>query len=267
MNEKQKSRFASYLALAVAGVLVFAAAIWAVFLQPEETPVDTSEGLAVLHRMAARSPDEVDEALRARELAAREEKLDALLAEDYNIWPEFRDYAVLGDSRAVGFSYYDFLDGNRVFAGGGDTIRNIADHMDELLALRPRYVYLCYGLNDVSIGYWDTAEEYAAEMAEVLKDLHEKLPDATLVVSSILPARDPAFEVTTSWYNIPAYSEAVGEICADAGAVYVDNTAICDALAEYWETDGIHVRPEFYPYWAKNLVVGALRHEIETDPS
>ena len=265
MPDRGKNRFASYVALTVAGAIVFAAAIWAVFFVPEREPVDTTAGLAMLHRMAARSPDAVDEALYARELAAREERLQALLEESYNIWPEFRDYALLGDSRAVGFSYYDYLDANRVFAGGGDTIRNIADHTEELLALDPRWIFLCYGLNDVSIGYWDTAEEYAAEMAEVIRGLKEKFPDATVVVSSILPARDPAFDVSSSWYNIPEYSEAVGEICADAGAVYVDNTGICDTYAEYWETDGIHVRPEFYPYWAKNLVVGAMRHEIEAD--
>lgn len=219
--------------------------------EPSETaPPSESEG---------NEPTEDNAALRAE----YEARIATLLDEETDIWAEFDSFVILGDSRAVGFYYFDFLDHSRVLAGGGDTIRNVEPHMDEILALQPEYIFLCYGLNDVSIGYWDTPEEYAAEMAEVIGMLHEKLPDATVVVSSILPARDPAFERSSRWYQIPDFSAAVGEICPENDAIYVDNNEIVETYADYWQPDGIHVRPEFYPYWARNLIVGIVEHEME----
>lgn len=72
----------------------------------------------------------------------------------------------------------------------------------------------------------------------------------TVVVSSILPAQDPAFEKSSKWRNIPEWSEAVGAACAENGIPFADNTEICQTYADLWQPDGIHVRPEFYPYWA-----------------
>ena len=39
----------------------------------------------------------------------------------------------------------------------------------------------------------------------------------TVVVSSILPAQDPALEKSSKWRNIPEWSEAVGAACAENG--------------------------------------------------
>lgn len=252
--------------------------------------VDTAAGLAFLAAQEIKDPAEVDTLLREREeerrrqeeeqRAAEEQerlreerraeyqaRIDAILNGDVDIWGEFEDFVILGDSRAVGFYYYDFLETSRVLAGGGDTILRVADHMSEIVALQPKYIFLCYGLNDVSIGIWNTEEAYVEEFRGVLASLREKLPDAVIVVSSILPAQDPAFALSSRWYRIPDFSAAVAELCAQEGVVFVDNTEICETYANYWQPDGIHVRPEFYPYWARNLIVGIIKDEMESELS
>lgn len=189
----------------------------------------------------------------------------------------FDSYVILGDSRAVGFYYFDFLEKSRVLADGGNTIRDVAAHMDDIRALQPDYVYLCYGLNDISIGYWDTKEEYVAELLQVVADLKEALPGVTVVVSSILPAQDPAFEKSSKWRNIPEWSEAVGRGLQPKTAFplrIIPRSARPMPIS--WEPDGIHVRPEFYPYWAANLILAGLdspaeaedaTNETENDPA
>ena len=171
-----------------------------------------------------------------------------------------------GAAVAAGTAYLD----------SANTIRDVAAHMDDIRALQPDYVYLCYGLNDISIGYWDTKEEYVAELLQVVADLKEALPGVTVVVSSILPAQDPAFEKSSKWRNIPEWSEAVGAACAENGIPFADNTEICQTYADLWQPDGIHVRPEFYPYWAANLILAGLdspaeaedaTNETENDPA
>lgn len=287
-QKKQHSAVAALLTLALlAGITAW---LYLSASPVKAQNVDTAAGLAFLAAQEIKDPAEVDTLLREREeerrrqeeeqRAAEEQerlreerraeyqaRIDAILNGDVDIWGEFEDFVILGDSRAVGFYYYDFLETSRVLAGGGDTILRVADHMSEIVALQPKYIFLCYGLNDVSIGIWNTEEAYVEEFRGVLASLREKLPDAVIVVSSILPAQDPAFALSSRWYRIPDFSAAVAELCAQEGVVFVDNTEICETYANYWQPDGIHVRPEFYPYWARNLIVGIIKDEMESELS
>ena len=228
---------------------------------------EISRGLAYLQSLEEKDPADVQQvrkAIRQRELdEQRDDLLDQLTSGTIDPFSLFQDYVVMGDSRAVGFWYRDFLDKSRVLADGGHTIRNIPDQIDDLVTLNPSTIYLCYGLNDCSIGYWDSAESYVAEYVQVVKAIQEKLPDATIVVSSILPARDPAFQKSAKWRNIPEWSAALEKACKDNGILFAN----CDQLAEdypkLWDPDGIHFREEFYPYWASNLVVTVLMEGVE----
>lgn len=277
MNDKMLKKFI-VLASTVLAILVIVVVIVA-FSSGEDNKAVT-EGLLYLESLEAREitltepttqlpvsvqpsgsqtdPDETDPDAPSNLTAEQAALIAQIRNEEVDIWSMFHDYVILGDSRAVGFWYFDFLPEENCLTGGGDTIKNVEMNMDSILALNPKYIFLCYGLNDVSIGYWDTPEEYVTEMMQVIADLNERLPEATVIVSSILPARDPAFELSSKWYNIPDFSAAVGEACREAGVIFVDNDAICEQYASWWQPDGIHVRPEFYPYWAQNLIVGII---------
>lgn len=223
------------------------------------------EGVAYLQTLEQADPAEVEDAIKAihqRELEAqRAERLRQMTSGELDVWTLFEDYVLLGDSRAVGFSYYGFLPSARVLAEGGATIRNVDEHMAELRALNPAYIFLCYGLNDVSIGYWTTPEAYAAAFRQTLEKLQTALPNATVCISSILPARDPAFEKDADWYNIPQYSAAVKAVCAELNVPFADNDAISAEYAELWDVDGIHLRKEFYRYWAANLMTAVYTED------
>lgn len=232
---------------------------------PTAEPVPQEEleaGRAYLEQMAEKDPAKVDEVLKQRRAERLAKEREALLKKLYDgevdVWSMFEDFVLLGDSRAVGFYYYDFLDKSRVLADGGNTIRNVADHMDEIVALNPSYIYLCYGLNDVSIGFWPTKEQYAKEMLQVVQDLKKKVPNAMVVISSILPARDPAFERASKWREIPDYSAAVEQMCKENGIVFVNNDKISAEHADLWGPDGIHLQIPFYNYWGSNLIIATL---------
>lgn len=224
-------------------------------------------GINYLQSLENKDPAAVDAVRKQIQQDKLNAQRDALIAQvtsgEVDVWTMFQDFVILGDSRAVGFYYFDFLEQSRVLAGGGDTIRNIELHMDEIVALNPSYIFLCYGLNDTSIGYWDTKEAYCAEYMQIVDTLNERLPDATVIISSILPARDPAFQRSKKWYNIPEWSAAVEAACKEHGVIFVNNDAICQTYANLWQTDGIHVRPEFYPYWASNLITAMLMGDSE----
>ena len=193
----------------------------------------------------------------------RKAELEALVKSVENgetdVWSLFRDYVILGDSRAVGFYYFDFLPSSRVLASGGNNITAVYDRLDAIVDLHPSVIYLCYGLNDTGVGYWANAEEYEAELLKAFGALHEALPDAKLVASSILPATEDALRRSPVWRKIDSFDEALERVCRKLGDVYVDNDALAEKYMDlYWQPDGVHVAPEFYPYWAKNLVLASL---------
>lgn len=226
---------------------------------PAPTPVE--RGIRFLETQEAEDPAEVAAViaeLRQKQLdAERAQKIEELLSGEVNVWSQFTDFVILGDSRAVGYWVFDFLDKSRVLADGGETIANVPDRLEGIKALNPSYIFLCYGLNDVSIGYWDTKEEYVEAFSETIALLQKEVPNAKLIVSSILPARDPAFDLDSSWREIPDFSHAVGDWCKEHSIAFADNDAISDTYSCYWQNDGIHVMPEFYPYWAANLIVAS----------
>lgn len=242
--------------------VVFVISLVGALFQEDETDKAIKEGIEYLESLEEKNPQLVADVRRsiyeAEIDAQREELLLQLSNGTIDPFSLFKDYVVMGDSRAVGFWYRDFLDKDRVLADGGHTIRNITEQMDTLVALNPSTIYLCYGLNDISIGYWNSAEEYVAEYMEIINEIQTRLPNATIVVSSILPARDPAFERSEKWRNIPAWSAALEQACLENGILFAN----CDQLAvdhpELWDPDGIHFREAFYPYWASNLVVTVL---------
>ena len=231
---------------------------------------DLEAGIAYLEEREAKSPSDVIQARKQIEQQKINAHRDALVAEltsgDQDPFAMFKDYVVLGDSRAVGFWYHKFLDKSRVIADGGHTIRNLKEEIDKIVEINPSTIYLCYGLNDISIGYWDTKEEYVAEYMDTVAEIQARLPDATIVVSSILPASEQAFapgvKSSARWRNIPEWSKALGEACRENGILFAECDSLYTKYPNLWDPkDGVHFRKELYPYWASMLVVTTLMEE------
>ena len=105
----------------------------------------------------------------------------------------------------------------------------------------------------------DTAEEYGESCVEVLGKLKNAAPDAKIIVSSTLPVTASALEDNPVWNKIPSFSAAMAQACEKTGAVYIDNTELGELyMGTLWDEDGVHLKPEFYPLWAKNLLRGTI---------
>lgn len=265
--KRQKKNFPILPIVLVAAVLLVILGILALGGRSgdKETQQEISAGIAWLESLENKDPaavQSVRKEIHAKKIAAqRDELLRQLETGEIDPFSLFKDYVIMGDSRAVGYWYLDFLDKGRVLADGGHTIRNISEQMDALVALNPSTVYLCYGLNDISIGYWDTAESYIAEYMSLIQQIQQRLPDVEIVVSSILPAKDPAFERSSKWRNIPEWSKALEKACQENGILFANCDSLAEDHAKLWDPDGIHFRREFYPYWASRLVVTTLMKE------
>ena len=258
MRKSQYIKFA--LVLAVLLVVLILLAVRCGRTAPEQAPVSPiAAGVSYLQSLEQQDPNTVDQLLKEQRLQEierlREERLEQLESGELSVWSLFEDYVLLGDSRAVGYYYYEFLPESRVFAEGGATILHLQEHIPDIQALNPASIFLCYGLNDVSIGIWSTPEDYIADFADILAELHTALPEAQVYISSILPAQDPAFDTAPVWRDIPQYSAAVAQMCQGLDYChFVDCDSLAAAYSDLWDVDGIHVQRTFYPHWAAALI-------------
>ena len=219
---------------------------------------DLREGVSYIKALEAKSTAEVENRIKEIEKAERKAAFER---GEIEVWSQFNDSVIMGDSRAVGFYFYEFVETSRVLAEGGATIRDIPNYLDTVALLNPSSIFLCYGLNDISIGYWNTVEEYIAELDQVVESLRTAAPNAVIYVNSTIPATDPAFQTAEIWRNIPDWNVVIKQHCQEKGIAYVDINATVEAHVDLYDPDGIHMRKEFYEYWAIDMITEVYENE------
>ena len=255
-RRKQYLRRNFFLAAGIFLLLLLTIAVLVFRMRAQgEKEADTEEGIAYLESLEAKDMNSIQQEIKT---LRKEEQREALTNGDLTVWEQFTDYAILGDSRTMGFDQYGFLPSERILAHGGATIADIPEYMEQLKALNPSYVFQCYGLNDVSIGYWETPQAYTTDLGKAVESIRTELPDAQVFVNSIFPAQDPAFEQSEEWRKIPEYNEVIKAYCEENGYPYIDNTQIVEEHSDLYDEDGIHLQEDFYEYWAVNMLAEVM---------
>ena len=129
------------IGLALAAPVLLIAALSFLFLggKEEKAAADSTleAGIGYLELLEKKDPANVIEARRQiydTKLAARRDQLvNQLTNGSVDPFTMFKDYCIMGDSRAVGFWYHHYLDKSRCIADGGHTIRDITANMDALV--------------------------------------------------------------------------------------------------------------------------------------
>lgn len=216
---------------------------------------DVAQGLQYLQQLDAQDVNTVRAATTS---FRRQDIIDKVQSGELPVWSLFQGCVFFGDSRTVGLWTYEYLDTSQVVSDGGWTIADLQEHEDELAAKNPEYLFLCTGVNDVSIGLWPTPQEYADAYKSVIDELQAKMPGTKIVVNSIVPTSAEAFQRAPAWEQIPQYNVAVKAMCQQYGITYVDNDQISAQDYDFmYAEDGIHFTTMFYDDWGLNLA-GAL---------
>ena len=221
---------------------------------------DTAEGIAYLRSLEAKDPDEVETILKEQRRQARQALMES---GELDVWAQLEDAVIMGDSRAVGFWYFDWMPQERVLGDAGHRIDLIPDYYDTLRGLNPAQVFLCYGVNDIGIGYWPAPDLYAAAMDEAVRELQEVLPEADIYVCATQRVKEPGLSLNPVWHDIPEYNAVMKQMCAEKGHYYVDVDDMLEEYGSLWDPDGIHIQKSFYPYWAQRMAMAIYDYEGE----
>ena len=184
-----------------------------------------------------------------------EEQKEQIEKGEIDVWSLFSNIMILGDSRAVGFDVFGCLPPNQVVAAGGNNINAIEEAVPKIREMNPAAVFLCYGVNDIGIGTWETPEKYASAYIKIVKKMQKTFPGIKFYVNSTLPTEERAFQKNPRWKRIPEYNRVLKEACEKNHIGYVDCTKILEEHSDLYDVDdGIHMRKEFYPYWGTQMI-------------
>lgn len=210
-----------------------------------------TKGTAYLESLANQDIEPISERIDS---IRTEQRLALMSADENAVWQGFDNAVILGDSRAVGFYFHEFVPEERVMAKGGGKITDVSEYIEQLKALNPKQIFLCYGLNDVGIGFWPEPADYAAECEKQITLLQTELPDSTIYLNSILPAVGVGIDADPDYARIGDYNTALKGMAEEKGYHYIDNTQIAEKYKDLYQPDGLHVETEFYKYWAANML-------------
>jgi hypothetical protein len=258
-----------FVAVIIGAVVFVAVIILARTLGRSDNEAAIREGVAYLQTLEGGDTADIETAIadqrRKRMNEERELRLTQLTNGSIDVWSLFGDSVILGDSRSVGFSFYEFLPEERVLASTGDSISNIAEHVDALKTLNPSLVFICYGMND--IGMWADIDDFTDNYRSILRDLQNELPNAQLFVNSIFPVDSSVEASEPLWGQIPDYNSALRAMCETEGYGFVDGDKVMSAHGSLFDVDGVHFLMDFYPYWAAEMMMTVYDSQAGTDGS
>lgn len=219
---------------------------------------DLNEGISYIKALEKKDYTQTEQQIKE---IKKIERKKALESGNMDVWKQFNDTVILGDSRVVGFEFYKFIEDNRVYADSGATIQKTSEYLEDIKTVNPSSIILSFGLNDIVVGLTPTCEDFISELDNIIKMLHETLPNATVYVNSIIPVMDIAFETSEKWKEVPEWNQKIQVHCEETGIPYIDITETVNEHKNLYDVDGVHMRKDFYKEWAIAIITEVTENE------
>jgi lysophospholipase L1-like esterase len=159
----------------------------------------------------------------------------------------------VGDRLTESGSWSDWLPDLEVVNLGraGDTTTDVLDRLDDVIQRQPSVVVLLIGTNDLS--HRASVEQVVRGSEEILFKLRHELPQARLIVQSVLPReRERAEDIHEVNIHLRQFSAApsVKAEFVDLYAVLADEQG---ALSAEYSLDGVALNDAGYQAWLETL--------------
>lgn len=167
----------------------------------------------------------------------------------------FKDDVFIGDSITTGLYIYKLINEKNVSAKVGiDTIQ-LANEIEKIKINKPNNIYILCGINDV-IGNND-CEIFKANYNELIKVVKSKNLNTNIYVQSILPIYKGVDKSKPNLNNeyIRKFNIVLQNVAKEQNVKYIDITSLIDCNDnKLYQSDGIHLKPNFYYSWLAFLV-------------
>ena len=168
------------------------------------------------------------------------------------------DVVFLGDSITRDSDFGKYFDEQRIvnLGLGSDTIMGMIDRIPMVVSVKPEKIFLMGGINGLND---DNIDDCAKSYSELLDKLHSALPDAEIIVQSVLPIaikQETANKNNCHNTSIEQFNARIEEIAAERCIDYIDLYSLYYLNGEMNPSltrDGVHLHPEAYDLWANAI--------------
>ncbi|MDO3679069.1 GDSL-type esterase/lipase family protein [Paenibacillus ehimensis] len=204
---------------------------------------------AIAFTLAACGNEEREQGLAA---ATRDKEAAAATAET-SYKSMYSSSVFLGDSITEGLSFHGMLDDKNVMGKAGATAMFALEDVDDLAGRNPKHVFIQLGSDDL---LWptDNPKQFSlANYAKLIEKIKEKLPKAKITILSVTPVTAEAEKSEPRYKNIADYNQGLKELAAKEKVGFTDVSPIFAAHPDLHDTDGIHMKAEYYTQLLKLL--------------
>lgn len=143
---------------------------------------------------------------------------------------------------------------------GGDNVFGILARLDDIIASKPKKLFLMVGTNDLASRSWPVDFVYE-KYVEIVDEIIEKSPKTQLYIQSVLPLNESIITIERfkgKSIFIEQFNGKLKTLAREKGLTFVDvYSQMCDAkgqLKAIYTNDGIHLTPLAYEVWAQHLI-------------
>lgn len=166
----------------------------------------------------------------------------------------FSNSLFVGDSITSGFSDYKIVNSNNVIASVGARMSvHLPENMETIVQYNPDILILHYGLNEMGVEQYHL-DNFINKYKECLISLKSRLPYTKIIVLGLTPVLDIAIQAQGRFVRIPAYNDAMRQMCIEIGVGYEENAPLFNANPDMYGKDGIHIKSTMYKLWIRQIV-------------
>lgn len=231
-----------------------------IFKFNKEKSTTVNDGVKLIKAMEAAPTAPIEEQIFRKR---KDEIIDQFRNNPDKIWSTMVDYNIVltGDSRGIGFSTEGFLDYNHNVSYYSKTIYNIPENYEILQQLNPKYILICYGINDMGLYGQYGVEQYMSDLEGFVNELRARIPGVDVYVNSMPPCLPSEYARSPIWAWIPEWNVIIKQYCAEHDIHYVDIEDLCEGHPELYDIDGVHFLRDFYPLWGMRIIETIVENE------
>lgn len=135
----------------------------------------------------------------------------------------------------------------------GDTIEGLIERIQQVCMLKPNYVFLMAGINDLAD---NEPERFKTQYGNLLKLLESIEPRCTTVVQSLLPVNSVDFQISCCNDTVREHNEIIESLAYTHHLHFINLFplyCVDGLLPQVWTVDGIHLKSYAYKKWYETI--------------
>ncbi|XVG95149.1 GDSL-type esterase/lipase family protein [Eubacteriales bacterium KG127] len=163
-----------------------------------------------------------------------------------NLRQSAKDIVVIGDSITEGFIAYGPLNEDTVYSKIGASLINSEDLFESAASKHPKKAFFAFGMNDMGNFNGDSQAYYDRYLSQI--KLFKKIsPNTSISLIKIVPPTQEALSSNKILNNYSSFNDEIDKIAQTKKVSVVEVSPLIKNYPYIHESDGIHLKPVFYP--------------------